>query len=95
MPRKSIQEVLKSHIDRLMSVPVVVGVAEGESRGKPCIMVFVTDKNPEFLKDIPGMIDGYRLLVVESGNFMLVAQETRALATMRLTLARMRSNSGV
>jgi len=69
MPRKSIREVLKSHTDELMAVPGVVGVAEGESQGRPCIRVFVADKNSEFLRGLPGTIDGYRLLVVESGNF--------------------------
>jgi hypothetical protein len=69
MVRKSIVEVLKSHTDELMAIPGVVGVAEGESQGRPCIKVFVTDQSSKFLRKLPGMIDGYRLLVVESGNF--------------------------
>ena len=69
MPRRSIREVLKSHTDELMAVPGVVGVAEGESQGRPCIRVFVVDRNSELLKGLPGTLDGYRLLVEESGKF--------------------------
>jgi len=67
--RKSIIEVLKSHTDELMAIPGVVGVAEGESHGRPCIRVFVTDQSSKYLIKLPDVIDGYRLLVVESGNF--------------------------
>jgi hypothetical protein len=73
MPRKSIREVLKSHTDELMAVPGVMGVAEGESQGRPCIRVFVVDKNSDFLRELPDTIDGYRLLVVESGNFQALS----------------------
>ena len=44
MPDVKIKEVLKRHTDELMSVPGVVGVAEGEFQGRPCIKVFVMDK---------------------------------------------------
>ena len=69
MPRRSIQEVLKSHTDELMAVSGVVGVAEGESRGRPCIRVFVIDRNSKLLKQIPDSIEGYRLQVEQSGKF--------------------------
>jgi hypothetical protein len=69
MPKRSIREVLKSHTDELMAVPGVVGVAEGESHGRPCIRVFVVDRNSELLRRLPGKLDGYRLLVEQSGEF--------------------------
>ena len=69
MPRRSIQEVLKSHTDELMAVSGVVGVAEGKSQGRRCIKVFVMDRNSKLLKQIPDSIEGYRLQVEESGKF--------------------------
>ncbi len=69
MPRRNIQKVLKKHTDELMRVPGVVGIAEGKSRGKPCIKVFVMTGNPEPLRRIPNTIDGYPLEVEESGEF--------------------------
>ncbi len=69
MPRRNIQNVLKKHTDELMAVPGVVGVAEGKSRGKPCIKVFVVVKNAELLGQMPSTIDGYPIEVEESGEF--------------------------
>ena len=37
MPSKTIEEVLKEHTDELMSIPGVVGTAEGLCYGNPCI----------------------------------------------------------
>ncbi len=69
MPRINIKEVLKKHTAELMEVPGVAGVAEGESQGKPCIRVFVLDRNSEFLRQIPSTLEGYPIQVEESGTF--------------------------
>ncbi len=69
MPRRNIKEVLKKHTAELMEVPGVAGVAEGESQGKPCIRVFVLERNSEFLKRIPSTLEGYPIQVEESGEF--------------------------
>lgn len=60
---------MKKHSDRLMALPGVVGVAEGECRCKPCIKVFVVKKSPELIKIIPTTLDGYPVEVEESGEF--------------------------
>ena len=52
-----------------MAVPGVVGVAEGKYKGKPCIRVFVIDRNPELLRQVPDNIEGFPLQVEESGEF--------------------------
>ena len=69
MPDVKIREVLKRHTDELMAVPGVVGVAEGESQGRPCIRVFVVDRNSELLKHLPENLKGYLLKIEESGEF--------------------------
>ena len=75
MPRRNIQKVLRKHTDELMAVPGVVGVAEGKSRGKPCIKVFVVVRNAELLGRIPNTIDGYPLEVEESGEFQALGTQ--------------------
>ena len=69
MSNGKIREVLKRHTDELMAVPGVVGIAEGLSQGRPCIKVFVIDKNSELLRQIPESIEGYLLQVEESNEF--------------------------
>ena len=45
MPQRSIQEVLKDHTERWMTVPGVVGTAVGECEGEPCLTVYVAEKS--------------------------------------------------
>ena len=52
-----------------MSIPGVVGVAEGEYQGKPCIKVFVVERDSESTRQITGNIEGYPLQIEESGEF--------------------------
>jgi hypothetical protein len=72
MPKPTIAELLKKHTDRLMAIPGVVGVGEGESKGKPCIRVFVGKKNHKLMKSIPSSLEGYQVIVDESGQFHAV-----------------------
>ena len=69
MPDVKIREVLKRHTDELMAVAGVVGVAEGKSRGRPCIKVFVVDRRSELIKHLPENLEGYLLKIEESGEF--------------------------
>ena len=69
MPNASIDEVMKKHTGELMAMPGVVGVGEGASRGKPCIIVFVAKKDAEALRGIPASLDGYPVRVEASGEF--------------------------
>ena len=67
MQEKSIKAVLMEHTGKLMSLPGVVGTAEGLCDGKPCIKVFVVKKTPELLKQIPDVLEGYTVEVQETG----------------------------
>lgn len=42
---KTIEEVLKEHTEELMSLPGVVGTAQGLYNNKPCLKVYVIEKN--------------------------------------------------
>jgi len=65
---KTIEAVLKEHTDRLMSLPGVVGTAQGKCAGQPCIKVFVVKKTSEVLTQIPSTIEGYEVLIEETGE---------------------------
>ncbi len=69
MPRRTIAEVLKRHTGELMAIPGVVAVGEGELESRPCIRVFVTLKRAGSSRSIPAALDGYPVLVEESGDF--------------------------
>tara|TARA_B100000315_G_scaffold259575_1_gene316138 strand:+ start:2684 stop:2914 length:231 start_codon:yes stop_codon:yes gene_type:complete len=69
VPEKSIESVLREHTPGLMSLPGVMGTAQGERAGRPCIRVFVVEKTAELLKQIPSAIDGYQVAVDETGEF--------------------------
>ncbi|MEE9610245.1 MAG: hypothetical protein V3W19_03295, partial [Desulfatiglandales bacterium] len=68
MERKSIEKVLKEHTDELMSLPGVVGTAQGLCDDQPCIKVFVIEKTPELDQEIPDILEGYPLMIEETGT---------------------------
>ena len=68
MQQRPIEMVLKEHTDSLMSLPGVVGTAQGECEGKPCIKVLVAAKTFALVQQIPSAIEGYEVEVVETGE---------------------------
>ena len=68
MPEKTLEAVLEKHTPRLMSLPGVVGTAQGLCAGKPCIKVYVKRKTPDLLQQIPSVIEGYTVTVEETGE---------------------------
>jgi hypothetical protein len=67
MAATTVEEALKNNADRLMSIPGVVGAAVGECGGKPCIRVLVDRKTAELMKIIPSMLEGFPVVVEETG----------------------------
>ena len=68
MAAKPIVKVIKEHAKTLMSIPGVVGAGQGLCEGKPCIKVFVIKKTPELVQKIPNTLDGYPILIEETGE---------------------------
>ncbi len=69
VPKKTIEEVLKEHTSELMSLPGVVGTAQGLCSSQPCIKVFVDRKTPKVEQRIPKDLEGYPVLIQETGRF--------------------------
>ena len=69
MADKTIKDIIRRHTSELMAIPGVVGVAEGRDKDTPCILIFVVNKNPELLKQLPESVGGYLIKIEESDQF--------------------------
>lgn len=69
MANETIGSVLERHARWLASLPGVVGVAEGEADGRPCITVYVAEKTAGVVGQIPSEVEGWPVVVRESGEF--------------------------
>ena len=69
MPNETMRSVLERHVQRIVSLPGVVGVSEGESDGRPCITVYVAERTAAVVGQIPSDLEGWPVVVRESGEF--------------------------
>lgn len=76
MSQKTIQQVQEAHTEHLMSIPGVVGTAIGEVGGKPCIKVLVSQKTAEIEKGVPDSLEGYPVVIEETGEFKAIDQDS-------------------
>jgi hypothetical protein len=67
---RSIERVLAAHVDALMALPGVLGVAQGRCEGEPCIRVFVFDTSVAAQSGIPERLDGFLVRVEVTGRFV-------------------------
>ena len=67
MSSRTIEDVLATHTDSLMSLPSVVGTAIGLCDGVPCIRVLVSDSSAASRRKIPNRLDGYLVRVDATG----------------------------
>ena len=77
VPSKSIEEVLATHTDSLMSLPGVVGTAIGLCDGVACIRVLLSDSSAVSRRKIPNRIDGYPVRVDVTGPLRPLEAEPR------------------
>ena len=74
MPERTIEQVQEEHTDAWMAIPGVEGTAIGLYEGKPCIKIF-TSRKPQQLRDkIPSTVEGYRVIIEETGVFRALEQ---------------------
>ncbi len=67
-PARDIVAVMEAHVDSLMAIPGVVGVAIGELKdGTPCIQVLVVEGTRELRGKIPKTLEGHPVDIVVSG----------------------------
>ena len=63
----SVAAVIERHSAALLGMPGVVGVAQGERGGHPVVQILVERRTPELVGRLPRSLDGYPVVVVESG----------------------------
>jgi len=59
--------VVVRHAESLMAVPGVIGVAEGEHAGTPCVLVLVRRKTSEIVARVPAVLEGIPTDILETG----------------------------
>ena len=69
MPAKSIEQVLKENTDAWMAIDGVEGTAIGLYKGKPCIKIFASVKAQELRGKIPSVVEGYPVIIEQTGVF--------------------------
>ena len=74
---KTIEEVLSQHARDLLAVPGVVGVAQGQCGDRPCLRVYVTQKTPELEHKIPVHLEGYPVVIEETGEIRALPEKSR------------------
>ena len=77
MTSRTIEDVLATHTDSLMSLPSVVGTAIGLCDGVPCIRVLVSDSSAVSRRKIPNRLDGYLVHVDVTGPLRALDDTTR------------------
>ena len=69
MATNDIKKTMGAHVKELMSLPGVVGVGIGVlDNGSSCIKVMVVKKNSELEKKIPDSLEGYPVMITETGK---------------------------
>jgi hypothetical protein len=68
MPQKDINVVMEAHVNELMAIPKVVGVAIGELEDKtPCILVLVMETTEEIERKVPKKLEGHPVRIEVTG----------------------------
>jgi len=75
MPEKMIEQVQEDHTDEWMAIPGVEGTAIGLFEDKPCITIFSSKKAEDLRGLIPSIIEGYSVIIEESGTFRALGQQ--------------------
>jgi hypothetical protein len=69
---RSVEQVFDTHRDSLLSIPGVVGAGIAKSDGKPCIVIMVKEKSQYAEGQIPKELDGYKVIVQETGELKTI-----------------------
>lgn len=75
MSAQAIERALRARTPALMALPGVVGTAEGLCERRPCIKVLVVTKTPELERDIHAILEGYPVVIEETGRIRARPEE--------------------
>ena len=72
---KTIEQVQEAHTDEWLAIAGVEGTAIGLFEDKPCIKVFSSRKADELQTKIPSEVEGYPVIIEESGVFRALDEQ--------------------
>lgn len=75
MPQRSIEQVLKENTDQWLAIPGVEGTAISLFEGKHCIRIFASSNAQKLQDKIPSTIEGYPVVIEETGEFRALEQD--------------------
>ena len=75
MPERTIEQVQEAYTDEWMTIPGVEGTAIGLFEGRPCITNLTSAKPQQFRGKIPSRIEGYPVIIKETGTFHALEQQ--------------------
>lgn len=75
MSEPTIEQANRTLTDSVIDLPGVSGVGIGECEGEPCLVVMVATRTDELLKLIPPTVDGFPVIVQETGEFQALDDE--------------------
>lgn len=68
MSSATLKDVLRQSTPKLMSLPGVVGTAQGRCEDSACIKVYVTDESPPLEQEIDDILKGYPYEIQKTGK---------------------------
>lgn len=74
MSKETIEQVQQEHTSQWMAIDGVEGTAIGLFEGKPCIKIFSSKKAEDFRGVIPSTVEGYPVIIEETGAFRALDQ---------------------
>jgi len=75
MSERTIQRVLQDNTGKWMEIFGVEGTAISVSEGQPCITIFSSIKAEELQAKIPSIVEGYPVVIKETGTFRALGEE--------------------
>jgi hypothetical protein len=72
---KTIEQVQEKHTSQWMAIYGVEGTAIGLYKGKPCIKIFSSKKAVDLRAVIPSSVEGYPVIIEETGTFRAIDRQ--------------------
>ncbi|UCE50277.1 MAG: hypothetical protein JSW47_08945 [Phycisphaerales bacterium] len=74
MAQRSIEQVHEEYTAQWMEIPGVQGIGIGLFEDKPCIRIFSSVPAEELKDKIPSVVEGYPVIIEETGTFHALVQ---------------------
>jgi len=72
MNHPSPADTIARHAERLLSIPGVVGMAEGLLNGRPCIQIHLAVEDEALKRSLPAVLDDYPVVTMVTGEAELL-----------------------